>query len=650
MVYKPPVYRSQLQPTFGVGYRQQIQADPEAFGAGLGNAIAQAGAGVGNAIRRFQHDTGEADEALAQKAINQVLNYERELLNNNENGLVAQRGEAALAASNAFKGYLDSTARQAFSTLKNQRQRQIFEDFWQRERRSFYDKVDSHAGRQAKEFFESEHEALLSNLTEKALADAADSNYSGANDSIRLIADAVEQNGIRNGLGEQARMANRRKAVTTAHVKVLATMLEIGRAEEAHEYLATVKSLKDEIDTNVLKSSKIEAVVQEARYAHVGRTLAERALQGDPEKGLAPATVEVVRPWDKTLSPVKRIDEGAAQARIAEIEANKSLPASVRQAARESIEDAMKTSRATWKSMLDDTYERAITKLQNNGWRMAALAEEKAFLNDPDVNGGEVWRKIEDTHRARLNQDAGRAATPQQREAMVRFLLTLNTRHSEYINPENVKAFMAEWGPQLSPSDYEKAAGYVAREGLAANRPDENLPLSVVQRIKSDLASYGVWENGRKEPKSAVDQRIFLDVYYDLLATQADMRRQGKLLTDDMVKQKIQYHATKGRVKGANWLGLDKTGVPRVKAQVQFPGHEFVAEIPEADRQRVLKAFSERGMPVPSNEMVLQVLRAERAEEEARQRVLRQFEKRGLPAPSEEVLRQILLEAERAEQ
>jgi hypothetical protein len=554
------------------GYRQRID-DP------TNEALVRLGQGVSSAAQGLtalaEKEKREQNDAAVLEAYSGLVEAKQSLIEDPENGLANKKGKDALAERDSTISYYKARAEAVRKGLANDEQRRAFDRLAADDAAQVSSIVDRHVAKEADALKQQAVDGALSNARNDAAIMAATSfdAVSAAKNVTRsedLTGAAVEIAAQQQGWDREYTESQKRKAVTELHQRVISTMLDGGRVEHAEEYLRLVR---DRLDADMLEKSNLQEVVREAgqanRGAIMGRTLAQTA------------SVTVVRPWDPKATPIERVDQAKALAALDRVNADSNLSESAKAAAREQTLARVRESEAAWGSMLDDTYDRAITKLQNNGWRLSALAEEKAFLLSPKVEGGKVWESIV-VHREnalrRGKQGGGRSKG--QAANMVDFLYTLPQRMPEYLQG-NTAQFMREWGAKLSAEDLEQAAGYISRQGVSAAKPDETLPPSVVDALnaKGGRGGFGLWD---KKPTTPEQQETYLVIHKALLAKQQELKRQGKVLDDKTADEIINRFGARGTVKGSGLVWDDTVTRAEYESNPAYAGKPFVPEGDEA--------------------------------------------------------------------
>lgn len=573
-----PVYTQKVGTASLPGVRQS-GADPvsEAIGR-VGQSISNLGGGAAGIVKKV---TDEQDEAAVQDAYAKLSSAKQAYLDG-PNGITTLKGKDALDEHESFVKAFNTDAADIRDKLTSDNQREKFSRILESEKLGFLDSVDRHVEQQSDVIKAQALDGARSAAQSDAIGAASRGQLDQIHNAIGNGLGAIDSAARAGGWDASYAEAQRKTFATQTHIGVLDTLLEKGDVSGAAFYL---KEHSGEMDATMLSKSNMEKIIRTATDATSGAQMARKFVGGSAST--------VIRPWDPN-TPIAHVDPTKALAELAKTEADPSVSETVKQAAREHTEALVRNSEQTYKAMLDDVYARSITKLSSNGWRLSALSQEKTFLLASEVGGGQTWQAIIDKRDQELHRQSGAASTPAQRSAMVQFLLTLPQRQTEYMTGDP-NAFSSEWGPKLSGADMEQAAGYVARSGVAAAKPDETLPTPVIGRIKQAGAEAGFWDN--KGPKTEDDQRRYLAVYTDLLAKQAELKRQGKPLDDKTVQDTMAAWATKGKVPGTGILWDDTASRVDYATDPKYQGKPFVEEIPDDFRKLAESKLKEKGQP-----------------------------------------------------
>lgn len=252
-------------------------------------------------------------------------------------------------------------------------------------------------------------------------------------------------------------------------------------------------------------------------------------------------------------------------------------------------------------SKVDSVGDLAMTKIGNAGYSLKAAREELRWLRREDVGQGQLADAIEARVKNILEEQArGPAATPAQKSAMVDFYLSLPTRANEYASkPE---AFKQSWYGKLSEKDLVTASAMVAQFGVAARKPDESLPPTVIAAVTALGHQAGKW--AKTGPKNDDQKMAFYGLTAALLEEQARLKTAGPVKPDDLVA-----FARKKLVSGTAYTstGGEETGITELDVQNPNvnPGLAGAVFISDENRKRYEEKLRGRGLPVDSKDWLL---------------------------------------------
>lgn len=247
---------------------------------------------------------------------------------------------------------------------------------------------------------------------------------------------------------------------------------------------------------------------------------------------------------------------------------------------------------AAWKARVGDTADRAWTKIINGGLSLRAAKDELTWLRRPDVNEGDVATQLERRLDSYLKEKSNGAPTREQRAAMVDFLVSLPQNLTRYAADPG--AYKREWAGKLSEADLEHGAGYIARQGIAAQKPDETLPAETVKFLVTKggagTGNAGLW--GKKGPTTPEQKLLFDDLFRQVLAEQNRLRVAGGGKVDQEALRKFaEGKLARGEVGGE--------ATTRLQAERDATRTEpFLEEIPEKTKIAYGKKLRAKGLPV----------------------------------------------------
>lgn len=597
----PDYYRQRVKLGGLPTVRENQRIGPEDFGAGVAQGFAQAGAGMSAA---YEREHRKQQSAALMGAYGQLSDADLQI----RDGFASLKGEAAVVQSKGGEVVPRSSAETAIQNfdarvaaireaLPSEDVRLSFDEMAIKRREAFHGFLDDHVAKQTEVVAVQKYQSASNAAANDAAHAALSGNLEEAQQAVDTGRQAAEVFARNTGGDVEAESL---KATTAGNVAIVNALLAGDRPATAAEYLKDEGRRKG-IDSDVL--AKLDDVVGRAVSKRQGAELARIAVDQ--------ATTTAIRSWN--TAPVAKVDASKVAARLERELANPKMPEDVKEAMREHADAEVRAQQAAFKGAVDDTYHRAVTKLESNGWRLSELGEEKAFLLDPKVDAGDVWAAIRGRVEQERHRRSGATKTPAQEAAMAQFWWTLPQREQGYRDPGySVDSFMQEWGPKLHPNDLEQAASYLGRSGVTANRPDETLPPAVVSQINATGADAGLW--GAKGPKSPEQVELRLLVQNDLLQRQAEARRLGKPLDEATVKERLDYWTTKGTIPGSGILGTKFLERDAARAEATREGLPFLEEgaprpptfdsVPDEHRDSILRALKKHNRPTTEDWML----------------------------------------------
>jgi soluble lytic murein transglycosylase len=259
---------------------QRIQASPAAFGAGIGEALAQGGARVANATDRLAGRAIEMrreDDALkVEQAFAGWSDRERAFLHDPERGVYTRRGSNAVTAYDEASKWWDESAKTTIEGLENPNQQRLMQSMLARRRDAALDGVARHVARERQTAMGETWTARLRGIEQDA---AAAFNDEGKVNALLEEADSGTIFwGRRQGLSEDGIALSRRAARSSIRSSVVERMaLSDPIAAKAY-----YDQHKDEIDGTT--QVKIERALKSSVEQRVALNNAERVLppRGQP--------------------------------------------------------------------------------------------------------------------------------------------------------------------------------------------------------------------------------------------------------------------------------------------------------------------------------------------------------------------------------
>lgn len=173
-----PIVSQGTEVARGVQARQEINADPAAFGSTAGVAIAQAGATIANTGDRMQRRAeimAVEDNETAAKAGDVTVNDAfRGMLFDPEKGYFTKKGKDAVDAYPDLIKQAQKTVNDTAETIKNPAARRMFQDIANRRLDNALDGMAKHAAIERRTYLDSVSIARASSSAEDAVAYASD--------------------------------------------------------------------------------------------------------------------------------------------------------------------------------------------------------------------------------------------------------------------------------------------------------------------------------------------------------------------------------------------------------------------------------------------------------------------------------------------
>jgi hypothetical protein len=242
-----PTYGSRkVQATALPSARRQAASTPQSEGAGIGQAMAQAGdtiARVGgallNEVQRVEHE--KADRLALTTAQRQLGELEHLLLNAPDKGaLTTVKGKDTIPLRQTVLESYDIQTGEIEKALTNDRQRAAFATLKEERRRSMLGQVDAHTVREMTAY--EKNEATASIVTAVNLAIANASNPVRVAEELNTITRTAEQHAGALGLtGPEAKALFIKEWRSKVHEGVVTRLLTGGNDRAARAYFDEVK-------------------------------------------------------------------------------------------------------------------------------------------------------------------------------------------------------------------------------------------------------------------------------------------------------------------------------------------------------------------------------------------------------------------------
>jgi CRISPR/Cas system endoribonuclease Cas6 (RAMP superfamily) len=555
--------------------RTDAGAGMASIAQGLGQA---AGAGERYAAVRKQ----EQEKALAIRLEELEGEFTRELnagLHKADGGVLNQQGRNASAASVPFYETVEKRRAKLLEQVDDPKARQILDLRTRKLSDGARARVESHVAQQNVAADETAFKVLKSTVKDRLANDALDP--AARAEATEQLVPHLRSFAQRNGLDPEAAAGVEAAWRGEAAEVVMNRLISAGRYAQARNFLA------DPAVTSVLgdRLGRFESQLVQDEQEADGSARA-RGFVGTATNGEG------------------RFNRAAAQTELDKVLADQGLDPRIRKAAEAEFTAAASRAEQAWSAKLAAKADDAWTKIINGGYSLRAAKDELAWLRRDDVAGGDIVTALEGRLKARQAAQAGAPPTPAQRSAMVDFLVGLPQNVNRYA--ADPSAFKREWWGKLSDADAEQAAGYVARQGIAAAKPDANLdPLTVKELIHlGGPKGAKLW--GTKGPKSEADRILFDTLYRATLEEQGRQRvASGGTVDQKALIEFARRKLAKGEVAGEEVTQLEAETNPA------FAGEAFTAEIPDADAKRYQTRLLGRGLPT-GDEWVRWLFNAER--------------------------------------
>ena len=305
------------------GYRQNVRDTTGEALEGVGQGIDRLGQGLGSAARKIQDERAKAareqDNARVQGAIAELIATKQSLIEDPENGLVARKGEAALAESDSIKSFYEAKARDLRTKLSSDEQRAAFDGVWGEEKTSFSSVVDRHVFRESEQLKKDTHAALLSGYGSEAEREARSGDLGDSNLAVMRGLGAIEATDRAEGRSRDITKQRQREFETAARLAATEAILKTGRIDpqtgepEAATYL---RSWRSRLDAGMVEKSGIDKMLAGAKLgADADKAAGEAWVKGgDPARALEHlrATIKDPQLLEEATERVQK--RGAAEA------------------------------------------------------------------------------------------------------------------------------------------------------------------------------------------------------------------------------------------------------------------------------------------------------------------------------------------------
>jgi hypothetical protein len=176
---------------------QNIQTSPVEFGGAAGRGLEQVAAGIGTTAnllaRRAEEMRKEDDAAAAMEGYSKAGARIRDVLHDQEKGVLSRRGAQAMGALNDSKRELDAIYRDVSSGLKNEDQRRQFKQLFDRRQSAELDGVARHVARERQAYKDEATAALVTGAVEAAANGYR--NRTAISEALSVSETAIRANG-----------------------------------------------------------------------------------------------------------------------------------------------------------------------------------------------------------------------------------------------------------------------------------------------------------------------------------------------------------------------------------------------------------------------------------------------------------------------
>lgn len=483
------------------------------------------------------------------------------------------KGKVALEVdllAGALKG-LDDEAEKLAAGISDPKLAERVRLHHQDQRLALEHSIRGHVSKEADAFALQAHKDTVELADLDAQRSAERGDFEGVGAAIERKKGAIAKEAQRLGLGQDWVALETTKELGVLHASVIKTLNggENPQPRKAARYLDLHRS---EIAPALARKIEDELLgdVQEDDGAAAARGFVSSAVNAEGRFDLAAATSAFDAYMKSDASPKAR--------KAAEVEFNS---AKVRAA-------------QAFGARVDKAAEDAWTKIANGGYSLRAAQEQLDWLRRPEVGQAEVADKIA-MRLTNFLEERSKPGPPtrSQKTAFVDFMLGLPANANRYAS--NPETFKQEWWGRMGEKDLAHAAQMVAQFGVAARKPDETLPPSVLAAVTALGAQAGKW--GKTGPKNDDQKLQFYGLTAALLEEQARLKVAGPVKPDDLVA-----FARRKLVSGTAFTpaGGEESGVTELDVQNPNvnPGLAGAVFIPD-DRRKVYEDRIRReGLPV----------------------------------------------------
>lgn len=214
--------------------RINVQASPQAFGAGIGAAMQD----TGEVIQKFALDKMQREDTLAAKQAFTLANDSLREYLYGEQGVFKMTGANAQGLSKKGSQALEKIARTASEKLNNT-QRELFDRFWTTASASALDGIYRHEANEFQKLEDETDQALVDSEINTALEGYRDQR--AVTDAVSRISATIDSTVIRKGHDPMWGAAEKKKATTAIYTGIIDRMMSEDHPELAKQIFQTYK-------------------------------------------------------------------------------------------------------------------------------------------------------------------------------------------------------------------------------------------------------------------------------------------------------------------------------------------------------------------------------------------------------------------------
>lgn len=253
----------------------------------------------------MQAEIQKQNTAAVMEARTKYMGIKQHLLDNQETGLVTQRGKDAIINGAGYNDQLSDAVKKLRQDLGNDDQRAAFDVIDAREKIIFRSDVDRHVRREGDTYHRNTFTAATELSQEEAVGAARRGDLvAGPDRAIGMAHGAIDIEAERLGWGKKEVEARKMKVSTNARLGVIDVLLDQGLNSDAGFYLANYRG---EISADVLAKLNVEARIG-AGIKKQSRSQIANGLYDDAGGDRGAALLEVDRMLDDEIIGDKDYD------------------------------------------------------------------------------------------------------------------------------------------------------------------------------------------------------------------------------------------------------------------------------------------------------------------------------------------------------